>query len=303
MDVLGPYVTTKQGNKYIMIAEDLFTKWVEAKPCQKADGITLVRFIEEEIVARYGCPQTIISDNGSCYMSNRYKNFCETNHIKTFFSAVEHQQANPVERKNQEVKKMLRAALEQKPERTWDKHVHQVMFTLRRRQNAATRESPSKALLGYEISIPGSWEIPTYVEEREVTNRIPRATIEQRQRNYQQKYAPQSHPPKIKLYRGDLVMARRLKHDSKNRTHFGPQWTGPHVITKKISDEVFEIDRNGKLTHLHIDDLRPAPSGNQLDEASTGLESSDEEASSEEEDSEPEDKPSEPTLAETRDIP
>lgn len=288
LDVLGPYVTTRRGNRYIFVAEDIYSKWIEAKPYPRADGGTLVQFLEEEIVARYGCPKTIISDNGPCFLSNKYQSLCEKSRIRIFYSAVEHQRANPVERRNQEVKKMLRVALATKSEITWDQHIHQVTFALRRRRNAANQETPSKVLLGYELPIPGSWEIPIQALERETATRISLDVIETRQKNYQGKYAPREQPPKVTFIPGDLVLAKKLKHTNRQRPHFGPQWTGPHPVIRRISDEVYEIDRNGKFTILHVDDLRPTPDGNQLEEVNRDIDSSEEESSSDEGDSEPE---------------
>ena len=53
------------GHEYILVAIDYFTKWVEAAfyPVLKAKRVA--RFIENNIICRYGVPQEIIFDNGS----------------------------------------------------------------------------------------------------------------------------------------------------------------------------------------------------------------------------------------------
>lgn len=265
IDVMGPYAMTREGNRYIFAAEDIFTKWVEIKAYPKCNGKTLLKFLEEELISRYGCPKQIVSDNGSCFISNKYQDFCQRSRIDIKYSPVEHQQANPIERKAQEIKKLLRIAMNRKTENIWDNYLPQVIFAMRRRKNAASKETPSKALLGYELALPGSWEMPNYLIERENAEHVPNEELERRQLTYQRRYAPKDQTPKVTFNQGDRVLAKKLKSHSKNHNQFGPQWTGPHLVLAKISEDVYEIDRNGKETRLHIDDLRPLPSGNLIE--------------------------------------
>ena len=41
IDILGPLLQSKQGNKYILIAADYFTKWVEAYPLVNQEAVTV----------------------------------------------------------------------------------------------------------------------------------------------------------------------------------------------------------------------------------------------------------------------
>ena len=53
------------GHEYILVAIDYFTKWVEAAFYFVLNAKHVARFIENNIIFRYGIPQEIISDNGS----------------------------------------------------------------------------------------------------------------------------------------------------------------------------------------------------------------------------------------------
>ena len=53
------------GHKYILVAIDYFTKWVEAASYSVLKVKHVARFIKNNIICRYGVPQEIIVDNGS----------------------------------------------------------------------------------------------------------------------------------------------------------------------------------------------------------------------------------------------
>ena len=62
IDVVGPLIPTEQGNRYIIVAMEYFTRWPEARPTKTANSIDTATFIYEEIICRYGAPKVIQSD-------------------------------------------------------------------------------------------------------------------------------------------------------------------------------------------------------------------------------------------------
>lgn len=62
---MGPYPRTKDGNRFILVVTDLFTRWVEAFPIRASDAPRLTRILETQVFARYGYPKRILSDNGT----------------------------------------------------------------------------------------------------------------------------------------------------------------------------------------------------------------------------------------------
>ena len=61
---MGPFPPSF-GDIYILLAMDYVSKWVEAIACPKNDAITVVGFIQRNLLSRFGAPKTIISDEGS----------------------------------------------------------------------------------------------------------------------------------------------------------------------------------------------------------------------------------------------
>ena len=74
IDFMKPFPSSF-GNIYILLTVDYVSKWVEASACPKNDAITVVGFIQRNILSRFGAHRTIISDEGSHFANNF---FCKT---------------------------------------------------------------------------------------------------------------------------------------------------------------------------------------------------------------------------------
>jgi len=61
---MGPFPNSF-GNEYIFLRVDYVSKWVEAIPIRTYESKVVVRFLRENIFARYGMPRVIISDQGT----------------------------------------------------------------------------------------------------------------------------------------------------------------------------------------------------------------------------------------------
>ena len=66
IDVIGRiYPKALNGHKYILVAINYFTKWVEVASYYMLKAKHMARFIENNIICQFGVPQEIILDNGS----------------------------------------------------------------------------------------------------------------------------------------------------------------------------------------------------------------------------------------------
>ncbi|GJQ93480.1 reverse transcriptase domain-containing protein [Tanacetum coccineum] len=73
MDIIVPLPEALGKVKFLIVAVDYFTKWVEAKPLASVTGKHAERFVWEHIVCHFGIPQMFVSDNGKTFekgMSN-----------------------------------------------------------------------------------------------------------------------------------------------------------------------------------------------------------------------------------------
>ena len=76
---MGPFPSSF-GNLYILLTVDYVSKWVEAIACPINYAITVVGFIQRNILSRFGAPRAIVSDEGSHFVK---QSVCKTHeHIR-----------------------------------------------------------------------------------------------------------------------------------------------------------------------------------------------------------------------------
>ncbi|XP_071727500.1 uncharacterized protein [Rutidosis leptorrhynchoides] len=71
IDIVGPFPAGPGGVKFLVVAIDYFTKWVEAKPLKTISGKQIRNFVWENNVCRFGIPNEIVSDNGMQFEASR----------------------------------------------------------------------------------------------------------------------------------------------------------------------------------------------------------------------------------------
>nr|GFA11184.1 DNA-directed DNA polymerase [Tanacetum cinerariifolium] len=70
IDFMGPLPSSK-GNKYILVAVDYLSKWVEANALPTNDARVVVKFLKS-LFSRFGTPKAIISDRGTHFCNDQF---------------------------------------------------------------------------------------------------------------------------------------------------------------------------------------------------------------------------------------
>ena len=65
----------------ILVAIDRFSKWPTAHICRSTDTRTVLKFLTRYFTDN-GTPRFIRTENGSCFKSNEFKQFCDSQNIK-----------------------------------------------------------------------------------------------------------------------------------------------------------------------------------------------------------------------------
>jgi hypothetical protein len=91
-DIIGPLPVTEEGYKYAFVCSDLYTSWVEAAPLKSltAEEVSLVFF--NEVIARHGCPDSIVTDQGSQFTSRVFTDLCTRFNIDKMEATAYHKQ-------------------------------------------------------------------------------------------------------------------------------------------------------------------------------------------------------------------
>ena len=73
VDVLGPLPKTSDGNQYIIIEQEYFTKWPEAFPVPDQKAFTVAEVLVNQFFTRFGIPQELHSDQGRNFGSEVFQ--------------------------------------------------------------------------------------------------------------------------------------------------------------------------------------------------------------------------------------
>jgi transposase InsO family protein len=96
------------GHRFILVAIDYFTKWVEAASYANVTKQVVVRFMKIQIICRYGVPSKIITDNGSKLNNNMVEVLCKDFKIAHYNSSPYRPKMNGVvEAANKNIKKII----------------------------------------------------------------------------------------------------------------------------------------------------------------------------------------------------
>lgn len=270
-DILGELPITEDGNRYILVVSDYFTKWTEAFPMPNMEAKTVAKLIVEEVVTRFGTPRIIHSDQGRQYESELFTEMCRLLGIQKTRTTPYHPQSDGmVERFNRTLTAMLSAYV-QENQRDWDTHIPYIMMAYRSAEHKSTGFTPNLLMLGRETSLPVDlmYEMPetmkeeslnhwawTLREKLERTHSFVRENLETAM-NRQKRY----HDMKLSWERfkpGDRVFVyfpQKKIGCSPKLTSF---WRGPYEVLEQWSDVLYAVScgRKGEKQIIHCDRLR-----------------------------------------------
>jgi len=154
MDILGPFSPGRGQVKFLLVAVDYFTKWIEVEPLATITAQQVQKFVWHNLICRFGVPKTIITDNGRQFIDKGLADFYKGLHIHHVTSSVEHPQTNgQAEAANKVILKELKKRLGE-AKGTWADELLEVLWAYRCTPQSTTKETPYSLTYGVDAMIP-----------------------------------------------------------------------------------------------------------------------------------------------------
>ncbi|GKD23279.1 reverse transcriptase domain-containing protein [Tanacetum coccineum] len=254
-----PFPEAQEKVRFLIVAIDYFTKWIEAKPVATITGNQVKKFIWDNIVCRFGLPGEIISDNGKQFRDNPFKDWCEKLNIKQRFASVKHPQTNgQVERANHSLGEGIKARLGE-DNKNWVEEVPHVLWAHRTMIKTSNGDTPFSLTYGTEAMIPVEIGVPSLrcaeinqaendeglllnldiLEERREKVAIREAKSKSKMEKYYN-----AKVRSISFRPGDFVYRSNEASNAKESGKLGPKWEGPYEVVEALGKGAYKL-RNG----------------------------------------------------------
>lgn len=148
IDLVGPLPRTKHGYKYILVIQDLFSKWPEAFPIKSKKAEEIVEVLLHHIVSRFGSPRQILSDRGTEFLNSLVNGMCRViGSVKINTSGYRPQTDGQVERFNRTLMTALNHFVSSDQD-NWNEFIPYILFAYRTSPQESTKLSPFEVLYG-----------------------------------------------------------------------------------------------------------------------------------------------------------
>lgn len=109
LDFIGEiHPTSSSQHRWILTATDYFTKWIEVIPTRSTSLKVIISFLKD-IIARFGCPIRIVTNNATYFRAKPLTRFCEQFRIALIHSTPYYSQGNElVESSNKGLIKIIK---------------------------------------------------------------------------------------------------------------------------------------------------------------------------------------------------
>jgi hypothetical protein len=265
LDLLGPLPPAQGNLKYVVVAVEYFSKWIEVKPLATITSVTIQKFFWQNIVCRFSVPKAITVDNGTQFDAETFKDFCDRIGTKIHFASIRHPESNGmVERANDIIMTGIMKLIFNQPRGI------KVVWSHNTTASRSTRFTPFKLLFGDEaITLEeakiGSIRTTTSAED-EADYQIAKDTIEVTRLQaieHINKYQAETirwRDRKVRLKNirpGHLVLRRVANPDIVDKLQL--KWEGPFLVvssSRPSSYRLKDMDDNDIPRSWNADELR-----------------------------------------------
>ncbi|GJY02992.1 reverse transcriptase domain-containing protein [Tanacetum coccineum] len=149
---MGPFPSSR-GNKYILVAVDYLSKWVEAKALPTNDARVVCKFLKS-LFARFGTPRAIISDRGTHFCNDQFaKVMLKYGVTHRLATAYHPQTSGQVEVSNRGLKRILERTIGEN-RASWSDKLDDALWAFRTAFKTPIGCTPYKLVYGKACHLP-----------------------------------------------------------------------------------------------------------------------------------------------------
>ncbi|XP_020415572.1 uncharacterized protein LOC109948075 [Prunus persica] len=229
-----------------------------AEYVKKCDSFDVERFIWRNIICRFGCPQSLVTDNGSQFIGKQIAAFFAKYKIKQHLSTLRYPQGNgQAEASNKVILDYLKKRLEC-AEGKWVDELPGVLWAYRTTKRRSTGETPFSLAYGTEAIMPPHITVPSIslevgsVDQNSEQMRLNLDLLEgEREKtiiqvtSYQQQLKSY-HDKRAKVRQfqpGDLVLRKAfITAPRQGLKKMNPNWEGPYMISQSGGRGSYTLD-------------------------------------------------------------
>jgi transposase InsO family protein len=274
IDTIGPFPKDEEGNEYIIVVIDCFSRFVELHAAKSADAESAARAIISQI-GRYGPPQQIVTDGGSQYdndLVNALVSHVGCEKITTHpYSSEEN---GLVERANKEVVRFLRGLMYDEPEirekLNLSVHLPVVMRIMNTNYQSRLGCSPVDIVFGGQLDFEpgmflpeeekaaGSVDIPVseYMQKVQAVQQV----LMERAEGLQAKHDKEQAELSVKETRTQYAVGDWVYVEDGRKDKFAMNRKGPFKVSAVLDNDMYFVDDTncGKEVDYHVKRLSPA---------------------------------------------
>ncbi|GJT03956.1 reverse transcriptase domain-containing protein [Tanacetum coccineum] len=160
IDFMGPFPSSR-GNKYILVAVDYLSKWVEAKALPTNDARVVCKFLKT-LFSRFGAPRAIISDRGTHFCNDQFSKVMLKYGVTHRLSTAYHPQTSgQVEVSNRGLKRILERTVGEN-RASWSDKLDDALWAFRTAYKTPIGCTPYKLVYGKACHLPIELEHKAY---------------------------------------------------------------------------------------------------------------------------------------------
>nr|GEW11594.1 reverse transcriptase domain-containing protein [Tanacetum cinerariifolium] len=160
IDFMGPFMSLR-GNRYILVAVDYLSKWVEAKALPTNDARVVVTFFKS-LFTRFRTPRAIISDRGTHFCNDKFAKVMSKYGVTHRLSIAYHPQTSgQVEVSNRVLKRILERTVGEN-RASWSEKLDDALCAFRTAYKTPIGCTPYKLVYGKSCHLPIELEHKAY---------------------------------------------------------------------------------------------------------------------------------------------